>query len=175
MLWVPSAVLVGTVFCWIFGGLIETLESASRTQQPGLLTLLRRLGKLMTLMAVFTLVDLVFKILDISANEPPKSWHVQWILAEGVQDALFVFVIAMTMFILAPYRNMKEYLYTSNVSTTELEADVVGVETPAVWADEDGDGILDDDDGKDDAEFWTMTRPADRGAGAREERREPEP
>jgi len=164
MLWVPSVVLIGTVFCWIFGGLIETLESASRTQQPGLLTLLRRLGKLMTVMAVFTLVDLVFKVLDISTNEPPASWHVQWILAEGVQDALFVVVIALTMFILAPYRNMKEYLYQANVSTTDFDADVIGAEAPTVWADEDGDGILDDDDGKDDGEgFWTMTRPENRG------------
>merc|ERR1712087_78197 len=71
MCWLPSLVLNCLIFYWIFSSLIEVLESAKGSPQRGLLTILRRLGKTATFMAVMTVVSLIFKILDISPNEPP--------------------------------------------------------------------------------------------------------
>jgi hypothetical protein len=158
--WVPCFFMNCIMLYWIFSSLIESLESGKRSSHSDLLVILRRLGKTMTFMAVILLVSQVFKILDISSNDPPASWHGQWILAEGMCDMLFLAVIGATMFIMAPFRNTKEYLYVANVSMNEMDADTIGSQAPAVWADEDGGGILDDEEQAEDEGFWTMTQEA---------------
>merc|ERR1712151_294482 len=84
--------------------------------------------------------------------------------------------IALIMFTVAPHRNTKQYLYTASVPMEELEgASVIGMPAAAVWADEDGGDILDEDREDNDDAFWTMTHPETKGKRWDEEEEDDKP
>lgn len=123
----PISILNGLIFYWIFMALSNLMDDLEANKQTHKLKLFNKLWFLLvTIMAVAGLA-LAYQIYTISGqthSEQVMTWANQWVFSDGVSHGLFLFGLAVMMFLWAPSRNSMSYAYSEQINMDpEAQAD----------------------------------------------------
>jgi hypothetical protein len=142
----PVSLLNGMIFYWVFtalSGLIQTLKDRGQTAK---LLLFQRLWGILIISLGIATVTLLYQIFAVSQKLVTR-WHNQWLFTDGVSHILFLFILAVMMYLWAPHQHSQRYAYSQQVDSKEVDDDGKPIGGPAdPWAEADAAEEDNDDD-----------------------------